>query len=373
MTLSLALLPSTSTSTLSLTQPTMSSSFPRTPTRATVSSFPLSHPSPTYWNYISQPYSSPTPFPSSDTPIPTEISPYLYQLAHLPHHTPLATLRPPSTAFLTGFTCASDASDAFKPAGRSFSTLTAAETLLSVHQLSSPRPYLSAGSRHAGGSPSGVGPSGGRLAAQRSFTPSSSSASQLTNTDWQEFTTPSRLSQRSSSHGRVSKGALAPYSQSVYLTLPRLLREQVYCYHLPHLSLARFLRLCTIIMTTHLNHRARPTGKDHHSRLPPSTFLAPQILETRTLRYSYVLLKETKRRSSKMFHLCYGRGEIPSVLLRMIVLVLKAPTLTTKVDYMRRKVAQAPSWLDPHLHKNRTSMDRLKTSFLSSRSPSART
>ncbi len=88
---------------------------PQTPSRKDASALSFS-PSPSqYLNYAYESCPSPTPLPTHNSRVPTTISPYEYQLAHL-------GLKP----------AAPDASSALKADYRSFGTLTAAETLLSV-------------------------------------------------------------------------------------------------------------------------------------------------------------------------------------------------------------------------------------------------
>ena len=89
----------------------MASFLPQTPSRKPSSPFSFS-PS-VYMNYA---YSSPTPLPTNNLHVPTEISPYQYQLAHPGTRAPIP-----------------DASSALKTGCRDFGTLTVAETLLSVH------------------------------------------------------------------------------------------------------------------------------------------------------------------------------------------------------------------------------------------------
>lgn len=91
----------------------MASFLPQTPSRKPSSPFSFS---PSVSQYLNYAYSSPTPLPTNNSHVPTEISPYQYQLAHLGSRAPIP-----------------DASSALKTGCRDFGTLTVAETLLSVH------------------------------------------------------------------------------------------------------------------------------------------------------------------------------------------------------------------------------------------------
>jgi hypothetical protein len=121
----------------------MSLPLPHTPTRSKPSPYTFS-PSPSA--YLSYLCSSPTPLPSDDALVPTEISPHRYHLAHPGlTSTPRPSVIPlPAVSSTCDWSTANkpnmrDASSVLKPSFKTFSMLTAAETLLSV-QLESPSP-----------------------------------------------------------------------------------------------------------------------------------------------------------------------------------------------------------------------------------------